>query len=701
LSLERVLPGEFELYLDTSAGQRLVLEVEAAAGAEVDLGTIELSDPIKRRGRISRSDGGSIDGSVVTVDLGHWRHGQPLPDSTSTAVEHDGRFELGSLGRGPYLILPKVGGWVAAPIVVDPKVEAAASIEVPLVVGTTVSFRQDGPLPLQPPTFEIDDEHGTPLSAERWLAPTRLPPGRYRLTAWRGDASVATVPFEVGDREIEVAVPRIDDPNGLTRAAPAASVEVASGDFVAPKIVGDPIGIVSVGRVVGGLERGIGEGSAQFISSSAGRRVGSMHDGCFAVAGLRAGRVERQLTGRNGLMPTSDWDVVADAPRIQRRDFRVEHGAVIEIILVDTATGDAIQGVPDDLRARRLVPRFSVIATKDPPPASVPVIDPDWNFAASHEASRFLWLDPNDVSKRGFLDVIGEFPLHVSLVSSGRVLHTELLAAPTKELRLPLDWSEVRALLASVRFKLVDAQTGQPLAASMIEIMDTNAGILSAAGGALPFDFDGGYLRTRVPAGERKLCVAVAGYESIDHALLLPPGETADLGTLALGRVRHGHGRVVDEAGRPVKATVQRVDAVRARAKFPLHGLQYLGTTEDGHFDFDVGSGAIELRVADPEFAATAVELDPARVPIDDVEIVLSSGTPVTIRLLPSDVARETIVVEDSDGRTVVSKTLRFGPLRTRLRRGAYVAAAILHGERIAETDFEVADVPLEVELKP
>jgi hypothetical protein len=376
---------------------------------------------------------------------------------------------------------------------------------------------------------------------------------------------------------------------------------------------------------------------------------------------------------------------------------------MVSIELVDAATGEKIKRDPDWAEARHEPLRFSVIATKEPPSASVPVIDAGSDYFSSYGAGRFQWKDRGGVTrveKGGTLDITEPLPVFVSLTTGGRVLHTELLAAPVPKLRLPVDWNAVRELLAGVRFKLVDPESGETLAATSVEVLSQGMFRSAPGSAALPFDFDGGYERGGIQAGLDKLYVTVAGHESIAHELILPPGRVTDLGTLALARRRVARGRVVDEHGQPLRVTVVRYDAARARLPVPLIGIEDLPTDPDGSFRFDVGASPFELRVADDRFAAASIEIDPAHEPVDDVKIVLSRGTPVSIRVAGNDLSRERIVVEDKDGRVVASSTVAMGAYRVTLRPGRYVASATLLGEELARDDFEVKDAPLEVVLK-
>jgi RNA polymerase sigma factor (sigma-70 family) len=698
-----VLPGLLMLEARVAGYESLSLPIPVEAGTSVDAGTIELDREVKLRVRVRSADGTDVRGVVSCFNLERWRHGLPADRRRYFGGSLDGRFELSGLGRGRYQLTFLARDSTAMPQIVDTRLDPPPEPELESTAGTEVRFEMRPPEPLQPPTFEIDAADGTLVRSTSSLESIRLIPGSYRLSAWRGETCVVELSFEVGAAPLTVAIPAISDPEGLVRDPGGATVLDAAAPTVAPKILGDPIGIVCYGRVIDGDSRGLSEAEATFVTNRHVVRRSEGRDHCFAVAGLGAGRTERRLCSTKARLPFTDWIDLASGPPLQRRDFHVEPGIMVDIALVDAATGEVVKGVPDWVHSAHEVPCFAVIATKEPPPASVPVADPDGNYFAAYGAGRFQWKDDGraiHVQKGGTLDVTGPLPVYVSLTSGGRVLHTVSLAAPVAELRLPVDWNAIRELLAGVRFKLVDAESGEPLAATSVEVVSTNKSPHELESSSLPFDADGGYERDGIPAGLHKLFVTAAGHESILHELLLQPGHVTDLGTLALARTRTGSGHLVDESGQPVRAAVLRIDSARALLPVPLARSDLLQSDPDGSFRFAVGRSPFELRVSDDRFAAASIEIDPAHEPFDDVKLVLSRGAPVSIRVAGNDLSRERIVVEDERGRVVASGTVSVGAYRVTLRPGRYVASATLLGEELARDDFEVKGDPVEVVLK-
>jgi hypothetical protein len=411
------------------------------------------------------------------------------------------------------------------------------------------------------------------------------------------------------------------------------------------------------------------------------------------------GSIERQFLSAARL-PFTDHIGLATSPALQRHDFSVARGTTVEITLVDAQSGTPFDRIPENARLPMLIPRFTVIATKEPPPSEVPVLDPDWNFFSAHEAGRFQWQNPDDFRKSGTLDISGELPVFVSLVSGGRVLHTQVLASPVASLRLPVDWGAVRAGFAELRFKLVDATSSEPLAATQIDLVPSNSYPGGRGGSPIPFDADGGYVRTGIPSGVCKLCVQVAGHEALEHEIILPPGRVTDLGTIELGTPKNAKGHVVDAEGHPLRVSIKTLDAWRAQRPVAMRHLAYYNSTDNGSFSVGVGHGLTQLLLGDERFASTCVEVDPASGPLDDLRIVLVPGIPITIRSLPEDQSRQDFTVEDDSGRLVAMRTLTMGSCRLNLRPGKYTAAVSLNGDELARDDFEVKDDPVEVVLK-
>jgi hypothetical protein len=704
VALTHLRPGRCELRIDVPGHGALAFMVDLAAGAAVDLGDLACGPPVTLRGRVSRADGepiGAEAGAASVFDLGRWRHGLPIGSSNQWIVDRDGGIELPGFARGRYLVLVSVRGCATESVVVDARSDMTPRFELEVVPGTEVTFDLARPWPLQWPVFELDTSDGVPVRSIGVTSTERLRPGSYRITGWRGESKVVDVPFTVGDAPATVAIPRIDDPSGLTWEGAAAPSRSSVAEPAAPKVTVDPVGIVCYGRVHGGASRGLDESGVSF--TDLGHRVGTspVHRGCFAATGLAPGRIERQFCSRDRL-PFVDWIELAAVPNLQRCDFDVAPGSRIEIHLVDASTGKPLDEIPAAVVKDGAVPGFAVVATKSPPPATLAVVDPDWNYFTSFENSRFQWQDGSDCRKPGALDVGEPFPVFVSLVCGGRVLHTVPLAAPVASLDLPVDWDAVRAAFVGVRFRLVDAATGAPLAATMIMWTQSNVFATPGERGTpIPFDEGGGYLRDRLPPGRHKLVIGVPGRARFSAALDLPTGAVTDLGTIPMGIARTLKGTVVDAQGHPLQASIRVIDLDLMERTIPLFDdLGGESSDEQGRFSLQVGRSRVAVLVSADRFAAAGFEIDASTSKLDDLRVVLVPGVPVVIRLLPSDLSREQISVEDDHGVLIASREMTMGSLRLALRPGDYVAAVRVQGEELAREDFEVKDQAVEVALE-
>jgi RNA polymerase sigma-70 factor (ECF subfamily) len=704
VALNHLRPGRCELSIDVPGHGAHAFTVNLAAGAAVDLGDLACSLPITLRGRVSRADGepiGAEAGAVRVLDLDRWRHGLPIGSSNQWMVDRDGGIELPGFGRGRHLVLVSVRGCATESVVVDARSDPAPRFALEVVPGTEVTFHLARPWPLQWPVFELDTSDGVPLDSIGVTSTERLRPGSYRITGWRGESKVVDVPFTVGDAPATVAVPRVDDPSGLTWEEAPVPSRSSVADPSAPKIAFDPVGIVCYGRVRGGASRGLDEAGVSF--TDLGHRMGTspVHRGCFAATGLAPGRIERQFYSRDRL-PFVDWIALAAGPNLQRHDYDVAPGSRIEIHLVDASTGKPLDEIPAAVTKDGACPGFAVVATKSPPPVALAVVDPDWNYYTTFENSRFQWQDGSDWRKPGALEVGEPFPVFVSLVCGGRVLHTVPLAAPVASLDLPVDWNAVRATFVGVRFRLVDAASGAPLAATMIMWTQSNVFATPGERGTpIPFDEGDGYLRERLPPGRHKLVIGVPGRARFAAGLDLPTGGVTDLGTIPMGVARTLKGSVVDAQGHPLKASIRVIDLELMERPIPLFDdLGGESSDEQGRFSLQVGRSRVAVMVSADRFAAAGFEVAASPSKLDDLRVVLVPGTPVVIRLLPSDLSREQISVEDDQGLLVSWREMTLGPLRLTLRPGSYVAAVRFRGEELAREEFDVLDQPVEVALE-
>jgi hypothetical protein len=214
------------------------------------------------------------------------------------------------------------------------------------------------------------------------------------LTAWRGETRLLELPFEVGASPLTVSIPSVADPSGFTWERRRAADTDATSPTIAPKIQGDPIGIVCYGRIVGGKDRGLRDAGVNFITNHDAWRGSQARDDCFAVAGLGAGRTGACLYSPKGRLPFTDWVDIASAPpgaatSASSRGRRCRSCS-------RRGDGKALGSSSRFALTPYEIPHFSVIATKEPPPPCVPVVDPDWNYFRRVRRGPLPMEDPNN-----------------------------------------------------------------------------------------------------------------------------------------------------------------------------------------------------------------------------------------------------------------------------------------------------------------
>jgi RNA polymerase sigma factor (sigma-70 family) len=672
-------------------------------GGVTDLGTIDVKPAPPVQGRVVDEHGLPLKGGVAWIDVGRWKPGELLDYCTSTACDQNGVFRL-MLGRSRYLLRSGGPEHAFAPLLVDLTNDTVEPIEIRVVPGTLVTFDPANAFPLLPTSFEITRADGSIVDSSGGLREIRLVPGPYRLTVRRDGAILATTAFDVGNSPLRVPVPALpgpvrDDPGHDVSAAGVAANEFAT----ASKRGTDPVGLVLYGRIAGAKGRGFDEGWFTAINAANERRDTRLHRDCFALAGLTAGRTELLVNGSSRL-PYREWLDVASSSAPIRHNFQLAPALQIAIALVDARTRKPLEWHPDRTRRAPVFPHFKVVASKAPLADGSSMARANANDFSPIGVGRFRSncsrMFP-EFERYGTLEIDGELPVFVSLVSGGHVLHCETLAAPVPKLELPVDWDAVRADDCSLRVRLVDTTSGAPLEPTVFAIAAIDYGSDTNRNDAKRLDHDGTYEIAGLAAGECNLVIVVPGHERIEHSLTLAPGVVNDLGTLELSAAREVHGRVVDADGRPVQCTLSVRDVGRGERSLPLFGDQRVWSGNDGAFSFALGGGVHELSIEDERYAATSRRLDPASGQLDDLHFVMRPGVPVAIRLDPPTEICDAITIEDENGVQVASRRYHGFLYRLRLAPGRYVARGRNGLRECGVVDFEVVSAPLEVVLNP
>jgi hypothetical protein len=294
----------------------------------------------------------------------------------------------------------------------------------------------------------------------------------------------------------------------------------------------------------------------------------------------------------------------------------------------------------------------------------------------------------------GILEAREPPPFHVTAVLRQSPLASVVVTEPVPEVTLVVQPEAIRATFARVRARVIDAATGAPLTDGLLALNDRQMG----GGGETP-DADGVVVFEPVAPGLLVLEPEFQGYESTRRYVAVRPGSDQDLGTIALDRAVAIAGTVRDGNGDPLDAWITWHDLEQGNDAQPLDvGLQ-ASTDETGAFRIRSAGRARHLLVFHAKgLARTARIVDTSAGPVEDLDVRMTPGVPVTLAV---DCAPGLLLqIRDGAGRPVVAmlSSGRAGP-PVPFEPGAYVARLFDDGLLRFETSFQVGAEPLTVSI--
>lgn len=213
--------------------------------------------------------------------------------------------------------------------------------------------------------------------------------------------------------------------------------------------------------------------------------------------------------------------------------------------------------------------RLAAIATEEPPPREFPATDRDGpvtlGIASFHEeeAPRGPSVPPGF---DGVLVFPEDGPVHVSAVLRTAVLATSYRDAGQDRITLVVPLADALASVATVRFRVLDAETLLPLPSS--EVRSGNNGLLVRG---MEVGDDGSFEERGLGPGLWGITVGCVGREDVMSRVRLGPGEVRDLGDVELERAWIVRARFVGPAGEAARANYHVLDLDRFDASLPVH----------------------------------------------------------------------------------------------------------------------------------
>lgn len=266
---------------------------------------------------------------------------------------------------------------------------------------------------------------------------------------------------------------------------------------------------------------------------------------------------------------------------------------------------------------------LQVVATERALDRDLPPTDSAWvgdldagRYRATNDRSGTA---PGEGEPDGELQLDRPAPVHASLLVRHVVLARQTIAPAQEELAFVVDIDDVLAKLGTLRLRLVDGGSGEPLPGVMVRVATSQGG---GSGGKTAAD--GRLVVERVLPGLATLQAQSKGCEPLWTLARVPTGGTLDLGDVVLHPVVTLSGRVLDGDGKPIAGAVQwtpldtmtfprelidrRSSATDAEGKFSLLGGRrryvVIARAQDGQVGVAVADGGsattCEIRVAPP-----------------------------------------------------------------------------------------------------
>lgn len=298
-----------------------------------------------------------------------------------------------------------------------------------------------------------------------------------------------------------------------------------------------------------------------------------------------------------------------------------------------------------------------------------------------------------DEPRAGILELPRPMPVYVSACVENVVLATHYAPAGTEQVEFVLTPEDVRATRGSLRLRIADAETGQPVTEGRVGLhANGNFGM-----GDPIIQQDGTVEFADLPPGPRHLSIVCRGYEWVVEQVWIDAGLETNLGVLRLNRPISIAGTAVDQDGDPVRAwisvwPIERYEASQRIAdKFCWHA------DPDGQFRIQpAGRKRYLLRANDEEWASESAIVDASDGPVENVRLRVARGVPLTVSFGAEVQRGSRLLVLDMQGHPVgVRAVLPGGSAKIGVHPGRYRVRMEFDGEPHEDRMVDVGTEPV------
>lgn len=425
-------------------------------------------------------------------------------------------------------------------------------------------------------------------------------------------------------------------------------------------------------------------------------RVGSE----FTLTDLPPTRLAVTCEGFAGHYPTTVEVAVQEGAGAQRVAVQLRRMFEVPVKVLDASGTPLRESLGAGFPGFRRTP--SVIATPSAPPrvlAAPPPADGGPYEAGSYRASKAPEFD-------GVLTCLAPPPLVASLVVGNTVLSSQPVLGAERELVFVVSPAELDQSLSGLSARVLDGPTGRPIDGSDSAGWSGFSVVPASQAGAtalLPLDSSGTISVRGLPPGPVSLTVEVRGYATWRERVDLRPGVIHDIGPVRLWPSCCIEGRVVDEAGNPVEATVW-VGTPRDDERGMTRGLGRSSNRSpsaplDGWFTVcSLPRGELLVGVEGGPWAVNPAQVSASGALLEGVELVAHRGVGVELQIPEEGAGDAWMLIRSPQGAPVWSG---LAPAEVRLLPGPYVATAGQGSVTRWTATFEVSESDTGVEFRP
>ncbi|HEX6814018.1 MAG TPA: carboxypeptidase-like regulatory domain-containing protein [Planctomycetota bacterium] len=482
-------------------------------------------------------------------------------------------------------------------------------------------------------------------------------------------AAAATSPAHgsaTAPQQLAAAASPVQDgaPGTAAVAGEAASASVLTGGAAPAATAGDAVGTVLYGRVLDEAGQPIPEGNVWFSRPGDNKQLASVslnaRDPCYAIAGLAPGEVAYRTR-------SSGYKEAADTIAIPPGTPRLRHDIVLTKsweILVRIVTPDG-KPVHAALReARKDHPALvhvevTALASATPPEGDFPPSASrevtagigSWRSAQGIQARmRSGKQQPDDVA--GVIEVDGKQAVWVSAVLRHRVLASASVEPGQTEITLTVPVDRVLRDLGTIRGRVVDAATREPVTDANVSFDDLQTG----SGGA-KVDAEGRFEVRDLRPGLLRVGVRAPKRSAPRDLVALSPGQVLDLGDVPLAEFRTIPGRCEGITGKAESCHVSYVSLEPPPHASIRRSTESARVEADGTFKLHMTDGRYRLRASGA--GGAIVEIDTRA--LGDGTIVLKLEKEANLRIDATGSGSFQLAVFEASGRELYRRDLRGG----------------------------------------